>query len=64
MSEPRAGEPRAELSLSGAEHVTIRSPEGLIFVSTLPKIGTQVVVYDTDESAPVATIHLKEITNV
>lgn len=46
-------------TLDQSGYIQIHTPNGLVIISNLPKIGTQVLVYDDPDRNPVATVQLR-----
>ena len=42
----------------------VYTPHGLVLISTLRSLGTQVVVYDNPDANPVGMIELRESTHI
>jgi hypothetical protein len=54
-------EAQIDLRLTRDDHRTIATPEGIIVISSLAGIGTQIMVYDNPAHNPLATIHLDDL---
>lgn len=51
---------KKEVTLDGNDSLTVTTPDGVVIISCLRAIGTQVMVYEDPERNPLGYIHLKE----